>query len=185
MRTNDFSLRPENLHTLSLAGLTSPTSQLLTLSSLSFMTIFPSHNFALVDHNRLGVSYVHTPGAQVTALIDHHKDEGLYLSASPRIVSRAAAALPTSLSCSRLHPPSRPNLPPSSSPPFSSTYPASNPAAKPRLPTSEPLCSLAPDRPTPRHCLKGCSTISEATTPWTRTGRRRGGRFTRQMHSRI
>jgi exopolyphosphatase len=44
MRTNDFSLRPENLHTLFLAGLTSPTSQLLTLSSLSFMTIFPSHN---------------------------------------------------------------------------------------------------------------------------------------------
>jgi len=87
MKSNDFSLRPENLHALSLAGLTSPTCQLLTLSDLSFMTIFPSHDFALVDHNRLGVSYVHTPGAQVTALIDHHQDEGLYLSASPRIVS--------------------------------------------------------------------------------------------------
>ena len=47
METNNFSLHPENLHMLPLAGPTSPTSQLLAFSDLSYSTIFPLHTTSL------------------------------------------------------------------------------------------------------------------------------------------
>lgn len=87
MHRDDLTLRPENIHALSLAGLESPVSQLLTLTDLSSFTPFPSTSFALVDHNRLGPSYASNPSAEVVAVIDHHDDENLHPTASPRTIS--------------------------------------------------------------------------------------------------
>lgn len=45
--------------------------------------------FALVDHNSLHPTYA---GARVTAIVDHHEDEGKYLdTASPRIIQPAGS----------------------------------------------------------------------------------------------
>jgi exopolyphosphatase len=90
----DLRLRTENTYALSLAGITDPVSQLLFLSDLSpsasDTTTFSSNKFALVDHNRLDPRY-ESPSAVVTAIIDHHADEGQHLSADPRIIEEAGS----------------------------------------------------------------------------------------------
>jgi exopolyphosphatase len=89
----DFALRAENLYALSLAGISDPPSQLLSLSdTASFPTPFPSKKFALVDHNRISDRFMKdNPSAEITAVVDHHADEGLYPTAKPRIVAPAGS----------------------------------------------------------------------------------------------
>ncbi|EDR10579.1 exopolyphosphatase [Laccaria bicolor S238N-H82] len=89
----DFALRAENLYALSLAGISDPPSQLLSLSDIaSFPTPFPSKKFALVDHNRIADRFMQdNPSAEITAVVDHHTDEGLYPTAKPRIVAPAGS----------------------------------------------------------------------------------------------
>jgi len=87
MERADLNLRAENLYALKLAGLSETQDELLTLSEMAEFKPFPSHKFALVDHNRLGSSYtVGNANAEVVAVLDHHEDEGLYTSANPRII---------------------------------------------------------------------------------------------------
>jgi exopolyphosphatase len=83
---DDLPLRQENLYALSLAGIHDPESQLLTLTDFSNISTLPTR-FALLDHNRLGEPYL-SPSARVTAVIDHHEDEELYVGAAdPRVVA--------------------------------------------------------------------------------------------------
>ena len=94
MDRSDLSLRAENIYALSLAGITDPVNQLLFLSdippSVSSPTTFPSHKFALVDHNQLGARYS-SPPSTVTAIFDHHADEKGHLSANPRVIAPAGS----------------------------------------------------------------------------------------------
>ena len=84
----DLKLREENLYALSLAGLSETQHELLTLTELVGFKPFPSHTFALVDHNRLGSAFtLDNPKAEVIAVVDHHEDEHLYPQANPRIIS--------------------------------------------------------------------------------------------------
>ncbi|KAL1671478.1 hypothetical protein EV122DRAFT_226501 [Schizophyllum commune] len=84
----DYSLRPENLHALRLTGVEDPSSQLLCATDLASFKPFPSTNFVLVDHNRLGAQFSQdNPDARVLAIVDHHEDEGLHTDADPRIVA--------------------------------------------------------------------------------------------------
>lgn len=84
----DLALRAENLHALKLAGLSESNDELLTLTDISELKPFPAHKFNLVDHNRLADAYtIDNPSAEVTAVIDHHQDEGLYPTANPRIIT--------------------------------------------------------------------------------------------------
>lgn len=90
----DLILRPENIHALQAAGIHHPRDQLLCLTDVAHLKPFPTRSFMLVDHNRLGQAF--TSNAPVTAVIDHHEDEGMWfflacqkvmlLSAKPRSV---------------------------------------------------------------------------------------------------
>lgn len=85
----DFVLRAENLYALQLVGIKEDLQELVCPEDLPKPNL--STNFALVDHNSLHPSYA-LPGVQVTAIIDHHEDEGKYLNtASPRIVEPAGS----------------------------------------------------------------------------------------------
>jgi len=108
----DFSLRPENIHALALAGITNPFVELLCPEDLS-----AAHNctrYALVDHNTLDTRYS-TSDARVVAIIDHHEDEGKYCdTASPRIIEPcgSSASLVTSLCMSCFSSDHRSQIPP-------------------------------------------------------------------------
>ena len=93
LERDDLDLRAENTYALSLAGITQPKEQLLFLTDLAPFsltaptTAFPSHTFALVDHNTLASAYTfQNPLATVTAVLDHHADEGNHLNASSRVI---------------------------------------------------------------------------------------------------
>lgn len=86
---SDLHLRAENLHALELAGISSVEPTLLCVDDVPTKGIFPSTNFALVDHNRLH-SHLgdQNPDVRVVGVIDHHEDEGLYKdTANPRIIT--------------------------------------------------------------------------------------------------
>ncbi|GAA95713.1 uncharacterized protein L969DRAFT_92839 [Mixia osmundae IAM 14324] len=93
-RTNvrDHYLRPENVWALEQVGL-DPAEHLISLEELPQPIDSLGVQFALVDHNKLGAEF---GGSAVEAIIDHHDDEGLYKSASPRDIQ-----IPTG-SCSSL-----------------------------------------------------------------------------------
>ena len=95
----ELRLRAENLHAFALAHL-DPDLDILCLDDIprAPSTPFPSANFALVDHNRLGARFSQdNPATRVVAVVDHHEDEGLYReTAAPRLV-----AVPTG-SCASL-----------------------------------------------------------------------------------
>ncbi|KAG5644022.1 hypothetical protein DXG03_009237 [Asterophora parasitica] len=88
LERDDIDLRAENIHALHLAGITKPKEELLYLTDVKGFSPFPSQNFALVDHNRLGALYTAAnPSAKIIAVLDHHEDEGLYKdTASPRTI---------------------------------------------------------------------------------------------------
>ena len=70
----DLVLRAENLYALSLAGVQSPSTELLTITDIESFSPLPTLTYFLVDQNRLPSQY---PGS-VVGIIDHHQDEGLY-----------------------------------------------------------------------------------------------------------
>ncbi|KAI5838059.1 hypothetical protein DFP73DRAFT_486171 [Morchella snyderi] len=85
----DLSLRPEILHLCNLFSI-SPSD--LNFSDDPPITDLPKHstNIALVDHNHIEPnlsSHFTDPAKAVTAVIDHHDDEGLYPDAKPRIIT--------------------------------------------------------------------------------------------------
>ncbi|KAF9491524.1 DHH phosphoesterase [Pleurotus eryngii] len=90
---DDFKLREENLYAFSLAGITNPLESLVSITDIGNDAPFPSHKFALVDHNRLGGRFTtENPSAEVVAVVDHHEDEGLYKgTAEPRIIGKAGS----------------------------------------------------------------------------------------------
>jgi len=90
----DLRLRPENLHALSMCGFGDASNDLekvdiLCLDDLPSSSPFPSHNFSLVDHNRLGSRFTKdNPDATVVSVVDHHEDEQLYKgTADPRAIT--------------------------------------------------------------------------------------------------
>jgi exopolyphosphatase len=91
---DDLRLRAENQHALSLAGLEADAPELLCFSDLSELGVtkaaFPSHTFALVDHNRLGDDY-EGENTKVVAIFDHHKDEDRHTDANPRVLEMAGS----------------------------------------------------------------------------------------------
>ncbi|KAG6908259.1 hypothetical protein DXG01_005524 [Tephrocybe rancida] len=98
LERDDLDLRAENTYALSVAGITEPKEQLLFLTDLAPFSLttpatpFPSHAFALVDHNSLGAAYTfNNPTATVTAILDHHADEGQHPAASPRTITPAGS----------------------------------------------------------------------------------------------
>ncbi|KAI9567678.1 DHH phosphoesterase [Boletus coccyginus] len=85
----DFVLRAENLYALQSTGVKEDLRELLCPEDLPKPNL--CKNFSLVDHNSLQPSYA-LPGVRVTAVIDHHEDEGKYLdTASPRIIEPAGS----------------------------------------------------------------------------------------------
>ena len=106
----DLNLRPENLYAFKRAGLTDSLDELLTLTDIAeFQSSFPAHKFALVDHNRLAPRFsTSSPDAQVVSVIDHHEDEKLYPTASPRIISPVGSC--ASLITTQLPPEPLPDL---------------------------------------------------------------------------
>lgn len=86
---SELRLRAENLHALELAKL-NPETDILCIDDIPVpqSDLFPSHSFALVDHNRLQPRFTHAnPDARVVAVVDHHEDEGLYRdTADPRLI---------------------------------------------------------------------------------------------------
>ncbi|KAJ8515151.1 hypothetical protein ONZ45_g7391 [Pleurotus djamor] len=92
IQNDDFKLREENVYALSLAGIKDPVETLVTSSDIESFIVFPSHKFALVDHNRLGNRFSEgNSNAEVVAVIDHHEDEGLYKDANPRWINPAGS----------------------------------------------------------------------------------------------
>ncbi|KAF9224965.1 DHH phosphoesterase [Gyrodon lividus] len=91
----DFVLRPENIHALQVAGIGEQLQELLCPEDLPKPNL--CKNYALVDHNSLHSDYT-KPDARVTAVVDHHEDEGKYFNtASPRVIepSGSCASLVT------------------------------------------------------------------------------------------
>ncbi|KAJ4490358.1 hypothetical protein J3R30DRAFT_3277588 [Lentinula aciculospora] len=87
MNRDDLELRAENLHALSLAGISRPKDQLFFITDVIDFHPFPSHKFALVDHNRLSSTFSPEEQPLVVAIVDHHVDENLYGdTAEPRII---------------------------------------------------------------------------------------------------
>ncbi|GAA6001521.1 hypothetical protein JCM10207_006706 [Rhodosporidiobolus poonsookiae] len=116
----DLYLRPENTEALSSAGV--PSSALLTIDDLPSSRLAAlGAKFALVDHNVLLPPFRSFPDAhdneaddaRVTAIIDHHADEGRHLAASPRLFETAGSC--ASLVTTHFSPPAPPSadvLPP-------------------------------------------------------------------------
>ena len=98
-RRGDLNLRPENIYAFEKSAIIQRSSSLDELKDVLLciddeplpglhneVNRFPSHLFALVDHNRL-LGCFNSPDQRVVAVIDHHVDEGLYMdTANPRIV---------------------------------------------------------------------------------------------------
>jgi exopolyphosphatase len=84
----DFYLREENLYALHWAGLSEPFEELYC--SRETMPRQASQ-FGLVDHNIPEPTYA-SQTSTVVAIIDHHKDEGQYIHAKPRIIETEAGS---------------------------------------------------------------------------------------------
>jgi exopolyphosphatase len=85
----DFSLRAENLYALQSAGIKENFNELLCSEDVPKVNLCT--NYALVDQNSLPPIY-YVLGSRVTAIIDHHEDEGKHLdTASPRIIEPAGS----------------------------------------------------------------------------------------------
>ncbi|KAL0640023.1 Exopolyphosphatase [Maublancomyces gigas] len=88
----DLALRPEILHLCSLFSI-SPSDLLFTDDPPIASLPVSGTTLTIVDHNRLESDIrSHFPDdSTVRAVIDHHDDEGFYLSASPRIIEKSGS----------------------------------------------------------------------------------------------
>lgn len=80
----DLSQRPETMLLLHLAGVPDPTSVLTFIDSQFITGNSIGLKATLVDHNELEEEYA---GWNVTEIVDHHTDAGLYLDAKPRWIA--------------------------------------------------------------------------------------------------
>jgi len=79
----DFYLRPEVVYLFHEAGIC--LADVVFSDEVDFDGLLLQADLVLVDHNKLGAD-LRKYGHKVTAVLDHHKDEGLYTTAAPRIV---------------------------------------------------------------------------------------------------
>ncbi|KAK4054584.1 Exopolyphosphatase [Microbotryomycetes sp. JL201] len=84
---SDLALRPENEFALSNAQIDAE-KHLLCLDDLPNGTLpqLGAVRLALVDHNAMLSSVFGPDDTRVTAVIDHHADEGRHMHASPRLI---------------------------------------------------------------------------------------------------
>ena len=80
---SDFVLRTEILYLLSLSGI-SP-DDLLFIDTVNLPALLQNAELILVDHNQPGVDWI-SYSSRISAIIDHHKDAGLFRNVSPRII---------------------------------------------------------------------------------------------------
>ncbi len=80
----DFKLRTEAVYLFQKAGV--ELADVVFFDEIDFAAAMESGaNLVLVDHNKLSPS-LEQYNDNVTAVLDHHVDEGLYLDATPRII---------------------------------------------------------------------------------------------------
>lgn len=85
----EFVLRPEAIYLFALVGL--GPEDLIFSDDVDREELFRHTRIVLVDHNKLSPS-LEDFSEQVCAILDHHRDEGLYGNADPRIVQRAGSS---------------------------------------------------------------------------------------------
>ncbi|CAE6478297.1 unnamed protein product, partial [Rhizoctonia solani] len=86
---SDLKLRKENLYGFHLFGdLKSDHTDLLTIEDITDLIPLSElrTTFTLVDHNSLLPKFAHNGDDRVTAIFDHHEDEGKHPNADPRII---------------------------------------------------------------------------------------------------
>lgn len=89
IRRYDFHLRPEAVHLFGLAGIAA--DDLVFRDDINQELLFSDTDIILVDHNVLPRALMRY-SKQVCAVLDHHRDEGLYQKAEPRIIQRAGSS---------------------------------------------------------------------------------------------
>ncbi len=85
----EFSLRPEAVYLFALVGL--GPEDLIFKDDIDQEVLLRETRIVLVDHNKLPPN-LERYSAQVCAILDHHRDEGLYPDADPRIVQRVGSS---------------------------------------------------------------------------------------------
>ncbi|MEN8140899.1 MAG: DHHA2 domain-containing protein [Thermodesulfobacteriota bacterium] len=79
----DFKLRTEAVYVFNKAGIN--LTEVIFFDEVDLPALMANDGqLVLMDHNKLAMDLDF--GEQVTAIIDHHVDEGLYLAAQPRII---------------------------------------------------------------------------------------------------
>lgn len=80
----DFKLRTEAVYVFQEAGIV--LDDVVFFDEVDFDTLMAAGaELVLVDHNKLG-SALEQYNANVTGVVDHHNDEGMYSDAEPRII---------------------------------------------------------------------------------------------------
>ncbi len=80
---SDFVLRKEILYLLALAGI--PLDDLLFIDTVNLSALLENAELILVDHNQPKIDWIGY-SFKISAIIDHHKDAGLFQNVSPRII---------------------------------------------------------------------------------------------------
>jgi len=80
----DFVLRPEAVYLFGEAGI--ELDDIVFFDEVDFDALMEEGaGLVLVDHNKLGPEFTHY-SSNVVGVVDHHKDEGLYGDAEPRVI---------------------------------------------------------------------------------------------------
>jgi len=79
----DFILRTEAVYVFKEANI--DLNDVVFFDEVDFDKLMEKAELVLVDHNKLAAS-LDRFSTQVVSILDHHKDEGLYTTASPRII---------------------------------------------------------------------------------------------------
>ncbi len=80
----DVTLRNEVVYVFNEAGIT--MDDLVFMDEVNLDALFEHTEIVLVDHNQITVQLAKY-SEKITGVIDHHRDEGLYLDAFPRIIT--------------------------------------------------------------------------------------------------
>jgi len=80
----DFVLRTEAVYIFNEAGIN--MNDVVFMDEVNLATLLENAKIVLVDHNKIAVT-LENYCDKITGVVDHHKDEGLYLDAIPRIIT--------------------------------------------------------------------------------------------------
>ena len=80
----DFALRNEVIYVFNEAGII--LDDLVFMDEVNLDALFEHAEIVLVDHNQI-TERLAKYSAKITGIIDHHRDEGLYPDAFPRIIT--------------------------------------------------------------------------------------------------